>query len=175
MWESEVSPLDREIVFGPRGHVGTRRFLGNPEVPLDPEVVFRTQRSFGNPEVPSDPEVVFRTRRSIKDPKIVLEPRGFFRPFFKPKVLGCSPFGPGGPKVLYQALPLGYFWTWRSCGNPKFLLLIVRSYLDPEVMWVPGGSWGTRRFLKTLRLYLGPIGRLGIRRFLQTMRSYLGP
>ena len=49
----------------PLGHFGTRRSIGNPDVLLDPEVVFRTRRSIGNPEVLLDLEVVFRTLRSF--------------------------------------------------------------------------------------------------------------
>ncbi|WZZ27669.1 hypothetical protein YC2023_011070 [Brassica napus] len=89
--------------------------------------------------------------------------------------------------------------TWRLDGlssrNPeagrtlilepvgcRVLLSILRSYLDPEVMWEPGGSpfdpeivsgpgghVGTRRHggrLGTLKVPSGPGGRLGTRRFL---------
>ncbi|KAF3565607.1 hypothetical protein DY000_02015799 [Brassica cretica] len=71
VYNSEVfyEPGDPEIVsrpggsFRPGGLVGTRRFL-------------QTRRSCGNPEVPSDPEVVFRTLRSNKDPEVIWEPRG---------------------------------------------------------------------------------------------------
>ena len=47
---------------------------------FEPGGHFWTQRLCGNPEVPSDPEVVFRTLRSNKDPKVVWEPRGSLRP-----------------------------------------------------------------------------------------------
>ncbi|KAF3578849.1 hypothetical protein DY000_02032114 [Brassica cretica] len=42
------------------------------------------------------------------------------------------------PEVFYE--PEGHFWTRWSCGNPEYLLKILRSYLDQEVMWEPGGS-----------------------------------
>ncbi|KAF2574167.1 hypothetical protein F2Q70_00003883 [Brassica cretica] len=47
-------------------------FVSGPEAVYNSE----TRRSCGNPEVPSDPEVVFRTLRSNKDPEVVWEPRG---------------------------------------------------------------------------------------------------
>ena len=56
-------------------------------------------------------------------------------------------FGPEAvynPEVFYEPggrfEPGGHFWTRRLCGNPEFLLQILRSYLDTEVMWTPGGS-----------------------------------
>ena len=39
---------------------------------MDPEVVL-------NPEIALDPVVVFRTKRSNKDPEVVWEPGGSFR------------------------------------------------------------------------------------------------
>ncbi|KAF3504447.1 hypothetical protein F2Q69_00043066 [Brassica cretica] len=96
MWESGGSSLDPEILFGtrrlskdpkvvsgalprPGGRIRTWRSFGNPEVPSDPEVVFKTQRSFGNPEVPSDPEVVFRTQMSFVNPEVPSDPEVVFR------------------------------------------------------------------------------------------------
>ncbi|KAF3598515.1 hypothetical protein F2Q69_00036244 [Brassica cretica] len=56
-------------------------------------------------------------------------------------------FGPEAvynPEVFYEPggrfEPGRHFWTRRLCGNPEFLLQILRSYLDTEVMWTPGGS-----------------------------------
>ncbi|KAF3502435.1 hypothetical protein F2Q69_00042181 [Brassica cretica] len=76
MWEPGGSLFDPEIVSGPGGHVGTgrtRRSLGNPEVPSDPE------RTFGNPEVPSgsggcfQPGGFFLTRRSFGNSEFPLD------------------------------------------------------------------------------------------------------
>ncbi|KAF3539487.1 hypothetical protein F2Q69_00022382 [Brassica cretica] len=86
--------LDTEIVSGPGGpggHLGTRRFLQTLRSYLGPRGRIRTQRSFGNPEVPSDPEVVFRTRRSYLGPEGRLRTR---RSFGNPKV-------PSNPEVVF--------------------------------------------------------------------------
>ncbi|KAF2544024.1 hypothetical protein F2Q68_00032643 [Brassica cretica] len=60
--------------------------MGNPEVPLDPEVVFRTLRSIGNPEVPLNPERLLLDPRSFgkpevpSDPEVVVGPEGYKEP-----------------------------------------------------------------------------------------------
>ncbi|KAF3532921.1 hypothetical protein DY000_02040898 [Brassica cretica] len=117
-----------------------------------------------------------RTRRldghSSRNPEakwtLVLEPVGCrVNPFFKP----------GGRPLSMLFLDVAFCHS-----NPEVLLLILRSYLDPEVMWElggspfdpeivsgPGGHVGTRRHggrLGTLKVPSGPRGRLGTRRFL---------
>ncbi|WZZ27668.1 hypothetical protein YC2023_011069 [Brassica napus] len=67
----------------------------------------------------------------------------------------------------------------RSCRNLEVYLSIMRSYLDPEVMWEPGGSpfdpqivsgpgghVGTQRPFGNPEVPSGRGGRLGTRRFL---------
>ncbi|KAF3532891.1 hypothetical protein DY000_02039504 [Brassica cretica] len=63
--------------------------------------------------------------------------------------------------------------------TPEVLLLIPRSYLDPVVMWEPGGSPIDHEIVSgpgghDQEVEQGPGGRLGTRRFLQNLRSYLG-
>ncbi|KAF3529775.1 hypothetical protein DY000_02042910 [Brassica cretica] len=126
--------------------------MGNPEVPLDPEVVFRTLRSIGNPEVPLnpenpevslDPEVVFRTLRSFWDPEVDWEPEV-----------------PLDPERFLQTL--------RSLLGPRviknlevYLFQVLKKFVqDPETAWGPvrplpvpiGISHSTVRKLATIRL-----------------------
>ncbi|KAF3602965.1 hypothetical protein F2Q69_00034938 [Brassica cretica] len=63
--------------------------------------------------------------------------------------------------------------------TPEVLLLIPRSYLDPVVMWEPGGYPINHEIVSgpgghDQEVEQGPGGRLGTRRFLQNLRSYLG-
>ncbi|KAF3514156.1 hypothetical protein F2Q69_00006401 [Brassica cretica] len=102
--------------FEPGGRLGTRRkSFGNPEVPLDSEVILNPKVSFGprgrfNPEVSRDPEIVLN-----------------------PKVS----FGPGG-----RFEPRGCLGTRRFLLDPEVILnpKALRSFQDQETAWGPEGT-----------------------------------
>ncbi|KAF2569151.1 hypothetical protein F2Q68_00026031 [Brassica cretica] len=115
MWESGVSPLDPEIVSGPIGLVGTRRFLQtlrsnkDPEVPSDPEVVFRTRRSYLGPRGRLGTRRLLWTRRSLGNTEVPLDPEVVLNP------------------KLYKNLEV-------------YLFQALRSFQDPETAWGPEGT-----------------------------------
>ncbi|KAF3604053.1 hypothetical protein F2Q69_00035063 [Brassica cretica] len=53
----------------------------------------------------------------------------------------------------------GRFWSLEAAVDSEVAFRAQRLSKDPEVVWEPGGRSGTRRFLQTLRSYLGPIDR----------------
>ncbi|KAF3543280.1 hypothetical protein DY000_02007108 [Brassica cretica] len=102
--------------FEPGGRLGTRRkSFGNPEVPLDSEVILNPKVSFGpigrfNPEVSRDPEIVLNPEVS---------------------------FGPGG-----RFEPRGCLGTRRFLLDPEVILnpKALRSFQDQETAWGPEGT-----------------------------------
>ncbi|KAF2538648.1 hypothetical protein F2Q70_00035788 [Brassica cretica] len=57
---------DQKVVEEPGGCIKTRRSSGNPEVFLDPEIIFGTRRSQGNPEVAGEPGGILRSYRELR-------------------------------------------------------------------------------------------------------------
>ncbi|KAF3590486.1 hypothetical protein DY000_02021832 [Brassica cretica] len=133
---------DLEMLLGDGGVVGTRRTrrsFGNPEVPSDPEVVFRTRRSFGNTVVPSDHEVVFRTRRSFGNPEVPSDPEVVFR---TRKSFGNAEV-PSNPEVVFRNRKS--FGNTEVPSDPEVVFRNRRSFGNPEVPSDPEVVFRTRR------------------------------